>query len=497
MNTYDLAIIGGGVNGSGIAREAARRGVTVLLLEQDDLAIGTSSASTKLIHGGLRYLEHYEFRLVRESLREREVLWAMAPHIVRPLRFVLPHHAGLRPAWMLRAGLFLYDHLGGRNRLPASRSLRLRHDAAGAPLRPEFTRAFEYSDCWVDDARLVALLALDATRHGALIRTRSRCVAAARGGEAWCVTVENRRTGGREETRARVLINAAGPWVASVATDALGAARPPIRLVKGSHIVVRRLFQHERCYLFQNADGRIVFAIPYERDFTLIGTTDEDYHGDPAAAAISDAETAYLCQAVSGYFRTPVTPSDVVWSYAGVRPLYDDGASAAQEVTRDYVLSLDAPSDGPALLNIYGGKITTFRRLAAAALEGLKPYLPNLGAPRDEAPLPGGDFPVDGFAALLARLRAEHPWLEAAHAERLARAYGTAVFGLLQGAAGGADLGRCFGADLTEREVTYLMRHEWAQTAADVVWRRSKLGLRLSRAEIAGLDVWMDAAGRD
>ncbi len=354
---FDLAIIGGGINGCGIARDAAGRGLSVLLLEQGDLAGGTSSASTKLIHGGLRYLEHYAFRLVRESLTEREVLLRAAPHIIRPMRFVLPHHAGLRPQWMIRVGLFLYDHLGGRKILPGTRSLDLRHDAAGAPLRPEFTRGFEYSDCTVDDARLVVLNARDAASHGADIRTRTRCTEARRADGVWQLMLEGGAT-----AHARALVNAGGPYVANVLASVVGEPAPRrVRLVRGSHIVVPRLYTHDRSYIFQNADGRVCFAIPYQQDFTLIGTTDEDYHGDPADVASTTAEERYLCAAVSEYLRLPVHPAAIVWRYSGVRPLLDDGASKAQEATRDYVLTLETPAVNAPLLSVFGGMITTQR----------------------------------------------------------------------------------------------------------------------------------------
>ena len=500
---FDLAVIGGGINGCGIAREAAGRGLSVVLCEQDDLAAATSSASTKLIHGGLRYLEYYEFRLVREALQEREVLWRMAPHIVRPLRFVLPHHAGLRPAWLLRLGLFLYDHLGGRSLLAGTRSVRLRHDPAGAPLKARYTLAFEYSDCWVEDARLVVLNALAAAMGGAEIRPRTRCIAAVRDAGAWRLTVEDRRTGATEQLRARALVNAAGPWAGSLLGTAIQAATPArIRLVQGSHIVVPKLFDHGRCYIFQAADGRIVFAIPFEADFTLIGTTDRDYEGDPAEAAASAEEIAYLCGAASEYFIRPVRPADVVWTYSGVRPLYDDGASEAKAVTRDYVLVLDAADGSPPLLSVFGGKITTFRRLAGTALDKLAPHLagphrlrrPPAAAGLATAPLPGGDFPVDGVDDLASKLLASHPFLEDALVRRLVRSYGTRAALLLDGVRSRADLGRVFGAGLSEREVAFLMQHEWAETAADVVWRRSKLGLRMSPTEIADLDAWMASA---
>ncbi|GIK82522.1 MAG: glycerol-3-phosphate dehydrogenase [Alphaproteobacteria bacterium] len=495
---YDLAIIGGGVNGCGIARDAAGRGASVVLLEQADLASGTSSASTKLIHGGLRYLEQYEFRLVREALRERDVLWRLAPHIIWPMRFVLPHHRALRPRWFLRIGLFLYDHLGG-SLLPGSRGLDLTADAAGVPLKPTFRHAFEYSDCWVEDARLVVLNARDAADRGAEIRTRARVVDATRGADHWRLTVESARHG-RQQVAARTLVNAAGPWAGSVHRQMTYSRTPaPVRLVQGSHIVVPRLFEHERCYIFQNADARIVFAIPFERDFTLIGTTDRDYEGDPAAVAASPEEIAYLCAAVSEYFCKTITPADVVLSYSGVRPLYDDGASKAQEATRDYVLHLDAPAGEAPLLSVFGGKITTYRRLAELALGQLKGFLPAAERPAwtGTAPLPGGDFPHNGYDELVAETQRAHPYLAPAHAARLVRAYGTRAARLLDGIRAAADLGQVFGHDLTEREVTYLMTQEWAETADDVLWRRSKLALRFTPAQKSALDQFMrDGAQR-
>ena len=488
---YDIAIIGGGINGAGIARDAAGRGWSVYLCEQGDLGGATSSASTKLIHGGLRYLEHYEFRLVREALMEREVLWGIAPHIIWPLRFVLPHHRGLRPAWLLRLGLFLYDHLGGRKALPATRVLDLSRDEAGAVLRPEFGRGFEYSDCWVEDARLVVLNARDAADRGAVVETRTRCVAADRVDDGWIVTVEGPH--GRRQVRARVLVNAAGPWVAEVLRGMVRANAPAaVRLVQGSHIVVRRKYAHGRCYIFQNGDGRIFFAIPYERDFTLIGTTDRDWVGEPGAVRISEDEVAYLCAGASAYFREPVTPADVVWTYSGVRPLYDDGASAAQSATRDYVLALEAPEGQGALLSVFGGKITTYRRLAEAALAKLAPHLPagrgQTAGWTGASALPGGLFPKDGFEALVAETRAQSPFLPEGLARRLVRAYGTRAATLLDGARAMGDLGPVLGADLTAAEVRWLRDQEFARTAEDVVWRRSKLGLRMDAAEIAAVE---------
>jgi glycerol-3-phosphate dehydrogenase len=488
---YDVVIIGGGINGCGIARDAAGRGLSVYLCEQNDFASATSSASTKLIHGGLRYLEFYEFRLVREALAEREVLLRLAPHIIWPMRFVLPHHAGLRPRWMLRAGLFLYDNLGGRRILPPTRSLDLARSIYGAPLKDSFRNGFEYSDCWVEDSRLVVLNAMDAAARGASLNPHTRCVAVRREAGFWSVTVE-RAPGIQHTLRARVLINAAGPWVGDVLQHQVRTNSPsPVRLVKGSHIVVPRLFTHDHAYIFQNADSRIVFAIPYERDFTLIGTTDEDYEGDPAKVAATPAEVSYLCDAVSGYLSAPVTPDQVVWTYSGVRPLYDDGASSAQKATRDYVLDLDAPDGKAPLLTVFGGKITTYRRLAESVLERLSKHLPPGKPWTDHAPLPGGDFPYDGAHALMEGLRTSFPFIDAEHARRLVRAYGNRASLILQGARRMEDLGPRFGANLTGAEVSYLMTHEWAETADDVLWRRSKLGLRLDAGARAALDDFM------
>lgn len=491
----DIAIIGGGINGCGIARDAVGRGWSVYLCDAGDLASGTSSASTKLVHGGLRYLEHHEFRLVREALKERETLWAMAPHIIWPLRFVLPHHKGLRPAWLLRLGLVLYDHLGGRRRLKPTRTLNLRRDAAGQPLKPEFTLGFEYSDCWVEDSRLVVLNAMDAAARGATIAPRTRCVGADRDAEGWTLRLQDAATGQIDTIRARIVINAAGPWAGSVLGSVIRANTPArIRMVKGSHIIVRKLHAGPQCYIFQNADDRIIFVIPYEGDFSLIGTTDSDYQGDPADAAASAGDIAYLCRSASEYLNTPVTADQVVWTYAGVRPLYDDGASAAQAATREYVLDLDAPDGQPPLLSIFGGKITTYRRLAEAALARLAPFLPpatGLSPGWTAATLPGGDFPVDGFDAELAVWQARYSFVPPAIMRRLFRAYGTRVAVLLGSATSLDELGTMFGAGLTEAEVRYLVQHEWAVTPADILWRRSKLGLRLTLQEVARLDVFL------
>jgi glycerol-3-phosphate dehydrogenase len=492
---YDIAIIGGGINGAAIARDAAGRGLSVFLCEQGDLGSATSSASTKLIHGGLRYLERYAFRLVREGLAEREVLLAAAPHVIRPIRFVLPHHRGLRPRWVLQLGLFIYDHLGGRKLLPPSRTLDLAGDPAGAPLRPEYRPGFEYSDCTVDDSRFVVLTAMDARTHGAAIHPRTRCVIAERERDLWRLSLESEETGATSVVSARTLVNAAGPWVSDVLDHVVhGHAHAHVRLVKGSHVIVRRLFDHDRAYVFQNGDRRIVFAIPYREDFTLIGTTDEDYHGDPADVEADDAEVAYLLAAVSDYLRRPVTEDMVVWTYSGVRPLYDDGASRAQEATRDYVLDIETGAGQAPILSVFGGKITTSRRLAEHALEKLAPYL-KVGKPWTAgASLPGGNFPVDGGVDVVRALRAAYPFVAEAHARRLVSAYGTRAPLFLSGHRSMADLGHVFGADLTEAEVAWLMQEEWARTPEDVLWRRTKLGLRFTAPQIADLDDWMAEA---
>ena len=489
-SAIDLFIIGGGINGCGIARDAAGRGLRVALAEMNDLASATSSASTKLFHGGLRYLEYYEFRLVREALIERETLLAAMPHISWPMRFVLPHNKGMRPAWLLRLGLFIYDHLGGRKILPATRSIDLRHDPAGKPLKPGFTRAFEYSDCWVEDSRLVALNARDAAQRGARIMTGTRVTSALRFADHWQVSL-TRPDGSQHSVAAKVLVNAGGPWVGDIIAGVLHINSPEkVRLVRGSHIVTKKLFDHDRCYFFQGADGRIIFAIPYETDFTLIGTTDQDHHGSPSDVVCTPDEQDYLCKFASEYFAKPVTEADVVWTYSGVRPLYDDGAKTATAATRDYVLSLD--TSAAALLNVFGGKITTYRRLAEAALEKIAPQFPGLtGRWTARVPLPGGDFPVGTVDLLVAKLAADYPYLTPFWARRLVRAYGTEAATLLGSARTAADLGIDFGATLTQREVEWLSSHEYARTAADVVWRRSKLGLRLTTDQIATLDRWM------
>lgn len=491
MERYDLLVVGGGINGCGIARDAAGRGLSVLLVEQDDLAQHTSSASTKLIHGGLRYLEYFEFRLVREALIERERLLAIAPHIIRPLRFVMPLPPGRRPAWMIRLGLFLYDHLGGRMTLPGSRGVSL-DGPMGAGLKPGIRRGFAYSDCWVEDARLVVLNAMDARERGATIRTRTCFVGASRGGGSWAVRIVD-ESGVESAVHAGALVNAGGPWVDRVLGAALsGETRRP-RLVKGSHIIVRRRFEGEHAYILQNADKRIIFAIPYERDFTLIGTTDIAVEQDDGAPAITADEVAYLCENVNGYLAAPVTPDDVVATYSGVRSLYDDGAENASAVTRDYVLKL-ADSEGPQILSIYGGKITTYRRLAEHALEKLAPHLPAMGAAwTDKSPLPGGD--ISDFGAFEADVRRRWPFLPDALAHRLACSYGTRIERLLGKAAKLADLGEDLGGGLYTREVDYLVGQEWARSVDDIMWRRSKLRLHVPAGTEKRLEQYLAGQG--
>jgi len=495
--TYDLFIIGGGINGCGIARDAAGRGFQVAVAEMNDLASGTSSGSTKLVHGGLRYLEYYEFRLVREALKEREVLWAIAPHIIKPMRFILPHHKGLRPAWMLRIGLFLYDHIGGRRRLPPTRVLDLSSDEAGKPLKPVYRKAFEYSDCWADDARLVVLNASDARQKGAKIMPRTRVVSARAEEGVWLVTTNDAASGEERTHRARMLVNAGGPWVDQVIAGTLHRNDPRnVRLVKGSHIVIKRKFEHDRAYFFQNDDDRIFFAIPYDEDFTLIGTTDLDFEGDLDRIEISEQEIGYLCEGASNYFLSPVTRDDIVWTFSAVRPLYDDGASKAQEATRDYVLKREMVDDAP-MLNIFGGKITTYRKLAEAALVEVEKALGRRGDSwTADTPLPGGDFPVDAFAEIVSQFHARHSFLDEAEARRLIRLYGTNAELVVGAAETQDDMGTRFGGSLTEREVQYLIDEEWAVTAEDVLWRRTKQGLRFSEGERSALDSFMRTAAR-
>jgi glycerol-3-phosphate dehydrogenase len=486
---FDIAIIGGGINGAGIARDAAGRGLKVVLVEQNDLASGTSSASSKLIHGGLRYLEHGALRLVHAALNEREVLLRTAPHLVRPMRFVLPLDAARRSPFLIRLGLLAYDFIGRRQILPPTRALDLISDPAGLPLKRQFHNGYEYSDCFADDARLVVVNAVDAAERGAVIRTRTRCVRAERS-DMWRLIVYSGSK--RDEVTARVLINAAGPWVGTVAETVL--RRKPsrrLRLDKGSHIVVRRLYDHDRAYILQAADGRAVFAIPFQRDFTLIGTTDHAFAGDPAVAAPGEDEIDYLCGVINGYFRAVIGAADLVWAFAGVRALHDDGALRSQDAGRDYVLTLDQGRREAPLLTVYGGKLTTFRRLAEDALARLSRFLPRSRPWTARSPLPGGDFSYDAIEPLVAQTRRQWPFLSDGHARRLVGAYGTRVDQILGAAKSLDDLGPRFGDDLFAAEIRYLMAEEWAQTADDVLWRRSKLGLRLSKAQATALDRFM------
>lgn len=489
---YDIAIIGGGINGCGIARDAAGRGLKVLLIEKSDLASGTSSSSTKLIHGGLRYLEHYKFRLVREALLEREVLFENAPHIIRPLRFLLPHHTQHRSTWLIRIGLFLYDHLGGRRHLPATSNCAFDTPPYRGILQPQFVTGFEYSDCWVDDARLVVLNAMDAQQHGADIRTQTTLHSAIRD-KHWHLTLQNQQSQTRCEVRARVLINAAGPWADHVLETLEKRTQDNIRLVRGSHIIVPRLFTHDRAYIFQHTDQRVIFAIPYQEQFTLIGTTDEDHDTSLDDIRISGDEIHYLCNAVNHYFKQSISADDVIGHYAGVRPLYNDGASAAQEATRDYIIKLDHPQGHAPLLNIFGGKITTYRRLAEAALAQLNEYLPRHTGPwTKHAPLPGGDFKASDIDVLAQQLCEDYAFIELSWSHQLIRRYGTQCWTLLANARTIDDLGYHFGASLYEREVDYLVKSEWATTADDILWRRTKLGLQLNAAEQDSLQKWLN-----
>jgi len=512
----DLFVIGGGINGAGIARDAAGRGLSVTLAEMNDLASATSSASTKLFHGGLRYLEYFEIGLVRHALAEREVLLKAMPHISWPMRFVLPYHRdmrfegdtptskllkvfmpwlrGRRPAWLIRLGLFLYDHLGGRDILPATRSLSLQGTPEGAPLEERFEKAFEYSDCWIEDSRLVVLNARDAALRGARIMTQTKVLSATREAEGWAVTVEHGTGGHKEVIRAKMLVNAGGPWVGDIIHNTVRLnSSEGVRLVRGSHIVTKRLYDHDKCYFFQGTDGRIIFTIPYEQDFTLIGTTDAD-HPDPSVAPVcTPEEQDYLINFVNGYLKQDISRDDIVWTYSGVRPLYDDGASSATAATRDYTLKVDETGGAP-ILNVFGGKITTYRKLAEDALALIAPHFDDLPDNWTAGvPLPGGDFPVEGVAQLIESLLANYEFLDERWATRLVRAYGTDSRALLGVASALTDLGEGFGATLTAREVAWLMDREYARTAEDVIWRRSKLGLRMDKAQIARLDEWMQA----
>lgn len=489
----DLLVVGGGINGVGIARDAAGRGLSVLLVERGDLAGATSSASSKLIHGGLRYLEQYEFRLVHESLAEREVLLAAAPYIIRPLRFVLPVHEGLRPPWLLRLGLFLYDHIGGRKRLPATRTVRREHQPVFAPLADGYRLGFEYSDCWADDARLVVVNAIDAQRRGAQIEPGWALTSARREGALWIVELTS-RDGVKRTVSARALVNAAGPWVQEIlhATGAHG--HRSLRLVKGSHIVVRRLYEGPQAYTLQNADGRVVFAVPYEDDFTLIGTTDIPFTGDPAGVRAEATEVTYLCGLISGYLKTPVTPKDVVWKYSGVRPLYDDGGVSASTVTRDYVFDLDAAAGQAPLLSIFGGKLTTYRKLAEHALSKLLPVLEvSTPAWTHGAILPGGDIPGGDLEAFTVEQIQRHAYAPPKLVRRLCRSYGTRIERILGAARQLGDLGAEVAPGVYEAELNLMRREEWARTGDDALWRRSKLGLHLDAAGRERVQAWFGA----
>jgi glycerol-3-phosphate dehydrogenase len=492
----DLFIVGGGINGAGIARDAVGRGLSVALAERDDLAGGTSWASSKLVHGGLRYLEHYEFRLVREALAEREVLLRIAPHLVRPLRFVMPYQPALRPAWMIRLGLFLYDRLGGRSSLPGSEGVDLAGQW-GAGLKSIFRRGFAYSDCRVDDSRLVVLNACDAAHKGALIMTRTACVEARRDGAHWQIVTEDRDTIAKRRFRARAVVNAAGPWVGEVAEGIAGVkSRDRVRLVKGSHVVVPRLYQGEQAYLLQSADGRIVFIIPFEERFSLIGTTEVALDAMPGRIGITPTETLYLKRVVASFLERSYEDEDVVWSYAGVRALYDDGSKDLSAVTRDYVLELDGGKAGAPLLSVFGGKITTYRRLAEHALDKLRPNFPEMtSAWTSQAPLPGGDVGSGGMLQFISRLVASRPHLPAELLRRLARRHGSAVETLLGDATEIEHLGQHFGGLLYEREVEHFLRHEWARSVDDIIWRRSKSGLHMSPKEIAALTDFVTRRG--
>ena len=493
MADFDLAIIGGGINGTGLARDAAGRGIKVLLVEMNDLGSGTSSASSKLIHGGLRYLEHGAFRLVREALSEREVLLRMAPHLVRPMRFMLPPMPGLRSSLLLRFGLLIYDLLGARKLLPASRSVDLTHHKVGQPLKRTFRYGFEYSDCWVDDSRLVVLNAVDAAERGAVVRTRTRCARVERRDE-WELVLNAR--GRREVKTARVLVNAAGPWIGAVADTVIRRPLPtPVRLIKGSHIVIRRRFDHDYGYLLQAADRRIVFVLPFTQDFTLIGTTDRNFVGDLGSVAPDPKEIAYLCDAVNQYFRNKVVPDELVWSFSGVRALYDDHADKPEDVTRDYELVLDHGGGEAPLLTIYGGKITTYRKLAEAAMRQIGHFFGAMPSWTASSKLPGGEFSPDEFEAQVSESAKRWPFLSTSHVHRLMRAYGLRAERFLGDAKSMDDLGQCFAGDLTAAEVRYMVENEWAQNADDVLWRRSKIGLKATTEGSAALDCFIVSLG--
>ena len=490
---YDLVVIGGGINGAGVARDAAGRGLRVLLCEQDDLARYTSSSSTKLIHGGLRYLEHYDFKLVRHALLEREVLLRSAPHIIWPLRFILPHHKELRSKLLIRMGLFLYDHIGGRKLLPKSWSVNLKKHISGAALKDEFTAGFEYSDCWVQDSRLVVLNVRDAADRGAKVQVQTTCTDLTAKDDHWLVELKDNESGAVETLKSRAVVNAAGPWVEAVQNlQERNKVEHGVRLVKGSHVVVNKLFDHEYTYIFQNGDGRVLFAVPYEQHYTLLGTTDIEVEGDPATVEIEQREVEYICKAVSEYFKKPVQLSDVVWSYTGVRPLYDDAAANASKVTRDYVLHLT--KSGPPMVSIFGGKITTFRKLSEEVIDMILPRL-NIkqAAWTATATLPGGDIANADYDTFRKEKQQQYPWLPEALLNDYTRNYGTVIDSMLANSASVADLGTHFGGDLYEAEVRHLMDNEWAQSADDVLWRRTRKGLGMPDGTQEKLAEWMQS----
>ncbi|APO70977.1 glycerol-3-phosphate dehydrogenase 2 (plasmid) [Rhizobium gallicum] len=487
----DLFVIGGGINGAGIARDAAGRGLKVALCDKDDLAQGTSSRSGKLVHGGLRYLEYYEFRLVREALIEREVLLNAAPHIIWPMRFVLPHSPQDRPAWLVRLGLFLYDHLGGRKKLPGTRTLNLLRDPEGTPILDQYTRGFEYSDCWVDDARLVILNAVSAAEKGATILTRSAAISARRESGSWIVTTKNSLTGETRTFRAKCLVNCAGPWVMDIINRVTGSnSGRNVRLVKGSHIIVPKFWAGSNAYLVQNHDKRVIFINPYEGDKALIGTTDIAYDGRAEDVSADDAEIDYLLKAVNRYFKEKLRREDVLHSFSGVRPLFDDGKGNPSAVTRDYVFDLDETGGAP-LLNVFGGKITTFRELAERGMQRLRHIFPNMGGDwTEKAPLPGGEIPNADYETFANSLRDAYPWMPRKLVHHYGRLYGARTKNVIAGATGIQGLGRHFGGQLYEAEARYLVATEWAATAEDILYRRTKHYLHLSEAERAAFDEW-------
>jgi glycerol-3-phosphate dehydrogenase len=493
IQDVDLFVIGGGINGAGIARDATGRGLSVVLCEKDDLAQGTSSRSGKLVHGGLRYLEYYEFRLVREALIEREVLMNAAPHIIWPLRFVLPHSPQDRPAWLVRLGLFMYDHLGGRKKLPGTRTLNLRRDPEGAPILDQYKRGFEYSDCWVDDARLVVLNAVDAAERGATVLTRSPAISARRENGGWRVTTKNTLTGETQEFTAKVLVNAAGPWVTDVLTRVAGSnSTRNVRLVKGSHIITKKFWDGPNCYLVQNHDKRVIFINPYEGDKALIGTTDIPYEGRAEDVTCDESEVEYLLNAVNRYFKEKLTAEDVLETFSGVRPLFDDGQGNPSAVTRDYVFDLDETGGAP-LLNIFGGKITTFRELAERGLHQIAKFFPQMkGDWTVSAPLPGGDMPNADYDLFRQTLKTNFPWMPRELRDYYGRRYGTRTAMIAGEANGLSDLGRHFGGTLYEAEVRYLVAHEWALSAEDVIWRRTKHRLTMTEAEQEAFATWFN-----